>query len=92
MNDIHILTEELKNVEVQIHSNKLELKHINSKLNIAYQYEDDLNKRLVLAKNNTESLRVEFFQQANVVTKLYDNMKKIFDLHTGNFFNPIKIN
>lgn len=91
MDDMHELTEKLKVLEVKLYNAKLELKTTNSKLNVAYQYEEDLNQRQIAAKKSTEELRIEFFQKSSAISEMYGEMKAIFDIHTGNFHRNVEI-
>lgn len=86
MDKKHQLTESLKVIETQIHNDKIDLKGISSKLNIAYTYEQELNERMIYAKNHTEELRKEFFVKAGSISAKYGKMKEIFDVYTGNFY------
>jgi len=60
-NEEHKLTEKLKVLETEIYNAKIDLKGINSKLGIAYDYEDELVSRQNFAKKRTEEMRKEFF-------------------------------
>jgi predicted nucleic acid-binding Zn-ribbon protein len=82
----HELTEQLKLVETEIYDAKMDLKCIESKLNMAYNYEEELNQRLVAAKMKTQDLQNQFFQKASTMSQLYEKMKNIFDIFTGNFY------
>ena len=86
MNDKHKLTEKLKVLETKIYDTKLDLKSINSKLEMAYKYEDELLIRQNNARLKTDELKKEFFAKSSVISKLYIDMKKIFDVWTGNFY------
>lgn len=85
MENKHELTEKLKVIENEIYDAKIDLKGIESKLNIAYKYEEELNQRFAAAKIKTEDLRNQFFQKASTMSKLYEQMKDIFDIFTCNF-------
>jgi len=87
MDKKHELTERLKVLETEIYEAKLDLKTINSKLDIAYSYEDELVQRQIAAKKKTEELRKEFFKKAGEVSEMYTKMKNIFDVFTGNFYS-----
>ena len=87
MKEEHELTEKLKALEREIYNAKIDLKGINSKLEIAYSYEDELVSRQNFAKAKTEEMRKEFFIKSSEITKMYDKMKNIFDVFTGNFYN-----
>lgn len=82
----HELTEKLKVLETKIHDAKIDLKGINSKLEIAYQYEDELAIRQEVAKKHTKEMRKEFFEKMGEISELYRKMKGIFDVFTGNFY------
>lgn len=86
MENKHELTEKLKVIEVEIHNAKIDMRSAESKLNMAYQYEEDLNKRLASAKQKTEELRNKFYLATQATSELYDKMKNIFDVFTGNFY------
>jgi len=87
----HELTEKLKKLETDIWNAKLDLKAINSKLENAYAYEDELVSRQNFAKKQTEELRKEFFQKSNEISSMYNDMKNIFDIYTGNYYSRIEI-
>lgn len=87
MDKKHELTEKLKVLETEIYDAKCDLKAINSKLEIAYQYEDELVQRQVAAKKKTEELRKEFFKKGGEISEMYNKMKNIFDVFTGNFYS-----
>lgn len=86
MENKHELTEQLKVVETEIYNAKIDLKGIESKLNMAYKYEEELNQRLATAKLKTQELQHQFFQKASAMSQLYEKMKNIFDIFTGNFY------
>jgi hypothetical protein len=86
MENKHELTEKLKVLETEIYNAKIDLKSINSKLEIAYQYEEDLVQRQVSAKKKTEELRKLFFEKSGEISEMYNKMKNIFDVFTGNFY------
>lgn len=87
MSDKHELTDKLKKIETVIYDKKVDLSSINSKLKNAYDYEEELNKRLLWAKENTDKLRLEFLQKSKEVSDEYKKMKDILDVFTGNFYN-----
>lgn len=82
----HELTEQLKQVETEIYDAKIDLRGIQAKLEMAYRYEEELNQRMANAKTKTEELRLQFFQKASALSNLYEKMKNIFDVFTGNFY------
>lgn len=86
MENKHELTEKLKVIETEIHSDKIDLRGINSKLEIAYKYEEDLIERMNFAKKQTDELRKQFFIKSSEISTKYDKMKGIFDVFTGNFY------
>lgn len=86
MSDKHELTDKLKKIETVIYDKKVDLNSINLKLKNAYDYEEELNKRLLWAKENTEKLRLEFLQKSKEVSDEYKKMKDILDVFTGNFY------
>ena len=61
MENKHELTEKLKVIETEIYNDKIDLRGINSKLEIAYKYEEELIERMNYAKKQTEELRKQFF-------------------------------
>lgn len=85
--DKHELTEKLKLIEVKIYESKIDLNSISLKLDSAYKYEDELIERQIAAKENTIKLRNEFFKKAGEISEMYDKMKNIIDVFTGNFYN-----
>ena len=87
MENKHQLTEKLKVIETEIYNDKIDLRGINSKLEIAYNYEEELLQRLSYARKQTEELRKQFFIKTGEVSTKYDKMKNIFDVFTGNFYN-----
>ncbi len=89
MENKHELTERLKLLEVEIHNQKIELKSINSKLEIAYSYEDELAQRSAAAKKQTTELRTQFFTKSSEISEKYREMKAIFDVWTGNFYREV---
>jgi len=91
MKDKHELTEKLKILETEIHESKIDLKGINSKLEIAYKYEEELTQRMIYAKKKTEDLRKEFFIKSGEIEGKYKSMKGIFEVFTGNFYESIKL-
>ena len=82
----HELTDQLKVLETKIHEAKIDLKGVNSKLEISYQYEEDLNQRQIDAKKRTNEIRKEFFIKSGEINEMYREMKNIFDVFTGNFY------
>lgn len=86
MDNKHELTEKLKVIETEIYNDRIDLKSINSKLEIAYQYEEDLRVRMEYAKKQTEQLRNEFFAKSTSISQKYDKIKNIVDIFTGNFY------
>lgn len=86
MKQKHELTENLKVVETEIYNDKIDLRAINSKLESAYKYEEELIERMNYAKKQTEELRKQFFIKASEISIKYDKMKAIFDVFTGNFY------
>lgn len=87
----HELTEKLKALETKIYNAKIDLSGINRKLESSYSYEDELMDRQVTAKNQTKEIRIEFFQKSSEITEMYNKIKKIVDVFTGNFHNDVKI-
>lgn len=87
MDNKHELTENLKAIEAEIYDHKVGLKGIELKLQAAYQYQDELSKRMVLARQKTESLKQEFFVKCTLISQKYDKMKSIMDIFSGNFYN-----
>ena len=55
------LTEELKALELEVQNSNWDLKTISAKLKIAYEYEAELNIRMVKAKENTKALQESYF-------------------------------
>lgn len=88
--DKHELTEKLKVIETKIYDLKIDLKGVESKLNNAYRYEEELIERQSSARKKTNELQVEFFKMSGEISELYDKMKYIFDLFTGNHYHHIK--
>jgi hypothetical protein len=86
MENKHELTEKLKVIETEIYNDKIDLRGINSKLEMAYKYEEELIERMNYAKKQTEELRKQFFIKAGEISTKYDKMKNIFDVFTGNFY------
>ena len=86
MENKHELTEKLKVIETEIYNDKIDLRGINSKLEIAYKYEEELLQRMDYAKKQTEELRKQFFIKAGEISTKYDKMNNIFDVFTGNFY------
>jgi len=86
MENKHELTEQLKVIETEIYNAKFDLRCINSKLETAYQYEEDLRNRMEYARKQTELLRNDFFQKCTEISQKYDKVKNIVDVFTGNFY------
>lgn len=82
----HELTNKLKKLETVIYDKKIDLNAIQSKLQNAYNYEEDLNKRMLWAKEETEKLRLEFIQKSKEISEEYTKMKGILDVFTDNFY------
>ena len=89
MEDKHKLTEQLKVLETEIHDAKIDLRSINSKLEMANKYEDELLQRLEFARKKSEELRTQFFIKSGEISEKYNRMKGIFDVFTGNFYKTI---
>lgn len=81
------LTDKLKLFETEIHKSRIDLKAIDEKLQIAYQYEDDLILRMKFAKEETAKLKAEFFKKSSELSEWYIKMKQVFDVFTGNFYS-----
>lgn len=86
MSDKHKLTEKLKVLETKIYDKKVDLGAIERKLNSMYSYEEELNQRMVYAKEETEKQRLKFIEKSKEIGKDYSEMKKILDVFTGNFY------
>lgn len=86
MSDKHKLTEKLKSIETKIYDKKVDLSAIERKLNNSYSYEEDLNSRMVVTKERTDKLRLEFIEKSKEISAEYKDMKNILDVFTGNFF------
>lgn len=82
----HELTEKLKVIETEIHDKRIDLRGIGYKLDAAYKYEDELIQRLESARKKTLELREDFFKKYGEVSELYDKMKNVCDIFTGNFY------
>lgn len=91
MSEKHKMTEKLKVVEVKVHNDRIDLKAIERKLNIAYKYEDELLERLNAARKNTGDLKEEFFKKAQSITEHYRDMKSIFNVFTQHYYEGSKI-
>lgn len=83
------LTEKLKVIECFIHNHRIDLNTIQLKLNAAYQYETNLLERLETARNKTKELQEQFYTKSGEISQLYDQMKAIFDVWTGNFYTHL---
>ena len=90
MEDKHKLTEDLKVIETVVYNHKIDLSSLNRKLENSYKYEDELLQRLESARNETKELRQMLFLKMAEISKQYDTMKSILDIHTGNFYNHEK--
>lgn len=86
MDKVGKLTEKLKVLENQVSDTEMDLRSINLKLETAYQYEEDLAIRQAAAKKKTDELRIEFFKKSGKIGELYQDMKNILDVFTGNFY------
>lgn len=87
MKDKIKLTDKLKKIETVVHGKKVDLNSINLKLESAYDYEEELTKRMVWAKENTEKLRIDFIKKSREVSDEYSKMKQVLDIFTGNFYS-----
>lgn len=87
MDDKHELTEKLKVIETEIHNDKFDLRCINSKLEIAYKYEEELLVRMDNARKKTEELRKQFFAKSSELSSKFDKMKEMVNIFTGNWYN-----
>lgn len=87
MDNKHELTEQLKVIETEIYSAKVDLRGINTKLENAHKYEDELIQRLNFARKQTEELRNQFFIKSTEISKKYEKVKYIVDVFTGNFYS-----
>src|SRR5574343_444852 len=86
MDNKHELTEKLKVIETEIYDAKIDLRSLNSKLENAYKYEEELLQRIEFARKQTKEIRESFFIKAGEISDKYENMKIIFDVFTGNFY------
>ena len=86
MDKKHELTEKLKLIETEIHDAKIDLHSTASKLEIAYQYEDELIERLVAARARITTIRNDYFKKTGEISEKYDKIKNIVDVFTGNFY------
>jgi len=76
MDKEHELTEELKVIETEIYNDKLDLRNVANKLEIAQQYENELIQRQQFARKHTEQLRNEFFQKCTSISEKYEKIKE----------------
>ncbi len=81
------LTEKLKVLETEVKDKKAESKMIQVKLNISYEYETELLERLEKCKQNRMALTLESNKKNKEILELFDKMKKVLDVFTGNFYN-----
>lgn len=81
------LTEKLKLLEAEINDCRSDLNAIKSKLTIAFNYENELNQRMVDAKKHTEELRRQFSIKSTEMSNKFVDMKNLFDIFTGNYFS-----
>lgn len=77
--DFRLMNDKLKDIQNLIQVMKVELAGISSKLEISYQYEEELRSRMNQATHKTKDLQVQFFQKSSEITELYGKMKEIFD-------------
>ena len=89
MDDKNKLTGKLKLVETEIYQEKIDLKAIEAKLKIAYDYEEELIARIIYAKKKSAELKSEFFKKVQILSNKFGDMKNIFDVFTGNFYRDI---
>jgi hypothetical protein len=80
------LTDQLKEQEMVADEKNIELKAISSKLNLAYDYENDLILRQQAARQNSAELQIEYINKKREVNKAIQDMKSTMDVFTGNFF------
>lgn len=79
------LTDELTSLENDFLKSKQDLKSIENKLSISYDYETTLNLRIAKAQKETKEIRLEYFQKVQEIQKLIQEMKEKVNLYTGNF-------
>ncbi len=84
-----LLTEKLKVIETEIFDLKCDMKAIAAKLDIAYSYETELNQRIVSARKKTNELQKLFFTASNKLTNKFNEVKKIVNVWTGNFYTDV---
>ncbi len=84
------LTEELKVTELEVDGKKSELNTISTKLNIAYQYEEDLLQRLEAARKDTVELRMDFVKKTQEINECFVHMKRCLEIYTGNEWFQLK--
>lgn len=83
----HKLTDRLKKIETVIYEKKIDLNSLNTKLQSSYDYEEELNQRMIWAKEQTEKHRLEFIKKSKEISDQYKEMKNILDVFTGNFYS-----
>ena len=83
------LVDELKDKESELNQMMIDLRSLKSKVEIAYQYEDDLLQRLQSARNNTKGMQKSLFEKSGDITAKLSEMKKIMDIWTGNFYSKM---
>ena len=86
MDKHNAMTEKLKVLETEAYNAKVELGMIDLKLQSSYAYEEELVRRQVDTKKKTEELRQQHMIKANEIREIYDKMKSVMDVFTGNFY------
>lgn len=86
MNDKYKLTDKLKKIETVIYKKKVTLSTLNLQLQNANDYEDELTKRMIWAREQTEKHRIEFIEKSKEISEQYSEMKNVLDVFTGNFY------
>lgn len=78
-----VLTGKVANLESKIDDLKIDLNATKDKLNIAYDYKDNLFKQQALADENIKKLQLEYFQKMQEVTGIIDNIKQELNIYSS---------
>lgn len=83
----NILVEKVKQREVELNDLKADFRTVITKLDIAYQYEEDLIFRQEAAKKKTKELRDKFMEIKNKIDRKMHDLKLDVDVFTGHFYD-----
>lgn len=82
-----ILTGKVSHFEHEINDLKIELQSIKDRLNIAYNYKDNLFQQQIKADENIKNLQLEYFQKMQQITSIIDKIKNEFKIYSSILIN-----